>query len=833
MDVVPDWVIFMEQFIGKWSPAGQFLTVEQHLDDTVNVMKYLLKKNVTAQTITASGLSEQEFKKLAIYCAYVHDIGKCTAAFRYKVPGQGAVLSAEGFDPDYIEHSPHALAGATIQNMVFGVPEQICDITAAHHGSTRKLGKAGQYRYQKKKYVINYYPAGHSEPYIKEWEKIYNNSIRESGIQEWPEIGINAQFCMTGLLIMADWIASNEDYFPLGAVTDQKARCESAFKKLDLPEIWSPSCAVITDEIFAERFGFPPNRLQEAAVRAAETEAGPGLMIIESTMGTGKTEAALSAAEILGYYSGSGGMCFGLPTQATANGLLPRIAHWAGDVSDGIRTYVRLAHGNAGTNRFYKKLSVSDSEGITVNQWLSGKHRALLSDFVVGTVDQILMSGLRQKFFMLLHYGLSGKTVIIDEVHAYDTYMSSYMENVLAWLGNYGVPVILLSATLTAQKRNAFVKAYTGRDLSENVTAYPCITLADRTGSSVRPVSPDMPEKKVRIQKADRKQTVKDVIRDLRNGGCAGIITNCVSEAQLIADELNETAPDGYKIILIHSRYLPAHREKLEREITQSVGKESKKEDRDRVIIVGTQVLEQSLDIDFDVLYTELCPMDLLLQRIGRLHRHTVHDAGRPDNLKDPVCKVYETGIGDTVYHPYIIRRTRETLQDSISLPSDIRHLTECVYDVDCGTAGADKREYEKLMTEMKIHAGDFMLPYPSECPEFIGLNSDAPVPESVRYKMNSMDIILLVRHEDGSLACFDGRKIPDVPTPEDRAVIARQILKLRYKKDTVRLLQSQDLPKWTDDFNERFLIINRQGDADFRKVSFNYSEYYGLREVK
>lgn len=823
----------MSRFIGKWNTAGQFLTVEQHMIDTASVMKYLLKRNVTDQTVSASKLARLEFEKLAIYCAYIHDIGKCTAAFQYKVPWKRAELSEEGFDPDYIEKSPHALAGAAIQNVVFDVPESICDITAAHHGSTRKLGKAGQYSYQKKKYINNYYLPDSSEYYLQEWRKIFDNALRESEIKEWPEIGINAQFFMTGLVIMADWIASNEDYFPLEEVINQKARCESAFKKLDLPDMWSPSYANVTDEIFSERFGFFPNRLQQAAIQIAETESGPGLMIIESTMGTGKTEAALSAAEILGYYSGSGGMCFGLPTQATANGLLPRIAHWAGDVSDGIRTSIRLAHGNAGMNRFYKKLSVSDSEGITVNQWLSGKHRALLSDFVVGTVDQILMSGLRQKFFMLLHYGLSGKTVIIDEVHAYDTYMSSYMENVLAWLGSYGVPVILLSATLTAQKRNSFVKAYTGRDLSENVTAYPCITWADRTGNRVRPVNLDIPERKVRIQEPGRKQIVKDVIKDLHNGGCAGIITNYVSEAQLIADELKEAARDNYKIILIHSRYLPAHREKLEREIARSVGKESKKEDRNRVIIVGTQVLEQSLDIDFDVLYTELCPMDLLLQRIGRLHRHTVHDAGRPDNLKDPVCKVYETGRRDIIYHPYIIRRTQETLQDSISLPSGIRHLTECVYNVDCGTAGEDKKEYEKLMTEMTIHAGDFMLPYPSECPEFIGLNSDTPVPESVRYKMNSMDVLLLVRHKDGSLACFDGRKIPDVPNPEDRAVIAQQTLRLRYKEDTVRLLQSQELPKWTDDFNERFLIVNEQGDADFKKVSFNYSEYYGLREVK
>ena len=822
----------MSLFIGKWDTANRFLTVEQHLIDTASAMRYLLKRNVTEQTVNASNLSRKEFEKLAIYCAYIHDIGKCTAAFQYKVPWKRAELLEEGFDPDYVEKSPHALAGAAIQNIVFGVPESICDITAAHHGSTRERGRAGQYRYQKKKYVNNYFLAGHSDSYLKEWNQIYNDAIRESEIEEWPAVSINTQFLVTGLVIMADWIASNEDYFPLGEVPNQRARFETGIKKLDLPDIWSPSYATITDEIFAERFGFYPNRLQEEAIQIAEEEAGPGLMIIESTMGSGKTEAALSAAELLSYYSGTGGIYFGLPTQATANGLLPRVSDWAADVSIGVRTSIRLAHGNAGMNEFYKQFSISDSKGITVNQWLSGRHRALLSDFVVGTVDQILMSSLRQKFFMLLHYGMSGKTIIIDEVHAYDTYMSSYMENVLAWLGNYAVPVILLSATLTEQKRNAFVKAYTGKALSENVTAYPCITWANKAENYVRPVDLNMPEKQIGIQKTDRKQLIKEVMEDLQSGGCAGIITNYVSEAQKIADELKEAFPVDYNIILIHARYLPEHREKLEKEVTRLVGKKSKKKDRNKVIIVGTQVLEQSLDIDLDVLYTELCPMDLLLQRIGRLHRHTIHDAERPDTLKNPICKVYETE-GKSIYHPYIIMKTRDTLPHKISLPSDIRPLIEQVYDINCGVVVKEKEDYKKYIREMTIHAGDFMLPYPEECREFTGLTTDAAAMESVRYKMNSMNVLLLVRHSDGSLSCFDGRNIADIPNPEDMAAIGEQVLKLYYEENVARALQLQELPSWTGKYTEKFLIVDENGNADFEKISFNYSEYYGLRRVK
>ena len=821
----------MRTFVGKWNNSSRYSTVRQHLLDTGSVMRYLLKRNVTEQTVRASGLSKTEFEKLAVYCAHIHDIGKCTAAFQYKTPWGATELGKERFSPEYAEYSPHALAGAAIQNIVFGVPEPVCDITAAHHGTTRPRGKDKKYTTQMNKYIQNYYPSDHAEEYIAEWEWIYKEAIKESGIEKWPDVCIDAQILITGLVIMADWLASNEEYFPLGETSNQGVRCENAYKKIDLPDIWSPLDTHLPEDAFSGRFGFRPNILQKTVLQIAEMQSGPGLMIIESTMGTGKTEAALAAAEILSSHSGAGGIYFGLPTQATANGMLPRFARWADHVSGGIRTSFRLAHGNARMNEFYKKYPISDSKGITINQWLSGKHRALLSDFVVGTVDQLLLSSVRQKFFMLLHYGMSGKTVIIDEVHAYDTYMKSYMENVLAWLSSYGVPVILLSATLTQESRNALVKAYTGKELCSNAQDYPCVIWASRTGNFISPVHFSSRDKKINIQKVHRRQIARDVIEDIRDGGCAGIITNYVSDAQQIASELKDLVPADYKVILLHSRYLPAHREELEKQIVQAVGKNSRSADRNKVIVVGTQVLEQSLDIDFDVLYTEICPIDMLLQRIGRLHRHEFHDSDRPDMLKEPVCKVYETqGKDFMIYSPYILRRTRDVLPGSVHIPSDIRPLIERVYDLEQGATGADKTEYENAIRSKKCHAEDFMLPYPWECSEFKDMNAKTGDIEGVRDDMNTMRILLLVKRKNGSFACFDGRPIPDAPGPDDKALIAEQRLSIHYDDRIVQCLQSQELPSWASEYNEAFLIVDEQGNADFGKIRFNYSKYYGLR---
>lgn len=176
-------------------------------------------------------------------------------------------------------------------------------------------------------------------------------------------------------------------------------------------------------------------------------------------MGIGKTEAALAATEILASRFGYGGMFFGLPTQATANGIFDRIHSWASGTDD-IHS-LRLAHGMTDMNDEYcemfhgraSDISDDDNDNIMVHTWFEGRKQALLSEFVVATVDQFLMASLKQKHVMLRHLGLAGKTVIIDECHAYDRYMYVYLENSLRWMAAYNVPVIILSATLPPDKR--------------------------------------------------------------------------------------------------------------------------------------------------------------------------------------------------------------------------------------------------------------------------------------------------------------------------------------------------------------------------------------------
>ena len=198
-----------------------------------------------------------------------------------------------------------------------------------------------------------------------------------------------------------------------------------------------------------------PNSLQSEILDITGDADKPGIYILEAPMGIGKTEAALSAAEILAAKYGSGGVFFGMPTQATSNGIFVRLEDWAKKNADEEKTLhsIRLAHAAAELNDDYHDLVSGDSvmydedgSGLVVHSGLSGRKQALLSDFVIGTVDQMLLAALKQKHVMLRHLGLAGKVVIVDECQAYDAYMNCYLDRVMTWLGVYKVPVIILSS---------------------------------------------------------------------------------------------------------------------------------------------------------------------------------------------------------------------------------------------------------------------------------------------------------------------------------------------------------------------------------------------------
>ncbi|PZU03125.1 MAG: CRISPR-associated helicase Cas3', partial [Francisella sp.] len=437
-----------------------------------------------------------------------------------------------------------------------------------------------------------------------------------------------------------------------------------------------------------------------------------GLLIIEAPMGQGKTEAALMCAHVLADKFGLGGIFFGLPTMATSNPMFGRVREWLDAVPAEDQSSITLAHSKAGLNDDYQQLMPwSDSMAVyddsvdtqreasaIVHEWFLGRKRAILADHVVGTIDQALFTGLKSKHVVLRHLGLAGKVVIIDEVHAADVYMREYLKVVLEWLGVYRAPVILMSATLPPAQRHelalAYAKGRNGRDANVALTTtdeYPLMTSVS-DGIAQRGTSASATARQVALQfMGDSLDELIELIEDrMSDGGCVGIIRDTVARAQETFDILNSQL--NCEVMLVHSRFLAPQRARREADLVRRLGR-SGGDRPNRIVVVGTQVLEQSLDVDFDLLISDIAPMDLLLQRIGRLHRH---DRQRPLPMREATCLVtgvdawqedgpqFSQGV-DLVYEPSALLCTAAILQalddGNVTLPHDIPRLVRTAYD--------------------------------------------------------------------------------------------------------------------------------------------------------
>ena len=611
---------------------SEWLPLCVHLNDTAEIMKHLLEEFVSDSFSFSCGLDKSELYKTALFVVGVHDIGKATVAFQFKishsVPERFKALEHYIKMPDFMDSArmritPHALAGEIILRY-FGCPAGIATIVGAHHGIPSDIDDICKQNLSKedKKNIVgfeNYF--GNDEKYREIFKSVWKSFIDEAlefsgltSLNELPELNSHAQMILCGLLIMADWIASNVNLFPLISVDDNEEninyseRSETAWEKLDFPDMWKSMRKEYSNTEFKNVFGFVPNDIQKALIEIVENSEKSGIYILEAPMGCGKTEASLSSAEVLAGKFDKNGLFFGLPTQATANGLFPRIQQWSEKQSETDRHSIQLKHSSASLNEAFQhiKNGIPDEEndsGLIVHSWFCGNKKACLADFVVATVDQMLMSALKRKHVMLLHLGLSEKIVIIDEVHAYDAYMNRYLERALQWLGSYHTPVILLSATLPAKRRISLIRSYLGtkksdKKFEENIS-YPVITWTDGKKICQKNLTYNGKSNSVKIKKCSTDSIFPDIINVVKNGGCVGIIVNTVKRAQHIAETIRNSITEN--VLLYHAQYIMPDRTLKEEELLRKTGKNSTSETRKGFVAVGTQVLEQSLDIDFDM----------------------------------------------------------------------------------------------------------------------------------------------------------------------------------------------------------------------------------------
>jgi CRISPR-associated endonuclease/helicase Cas3 len=834
------WAKSPNKYGGTEQPEGSWLPLHLHMSDSVEIAKYLWDYWIPPGTKDVVGKDHERGRRTFLFLAGAHDVGKATPAFQSK----NSELLQNVLDLDLIvekmndpSKAPHDLAGhIIIQKFLRAAPlnyskfdaDMLAVVVGGHHGISPDVNSLMELTASWKENT------GIGNP---GWDgvqrELFDYAVFMSGIDllEMKNEGISvpAQAILTGLVIMTDWLASDEKLFSYcgdefqgrGASAELAAE---AWDNLQLPPYWisgNIDAKIPLADFFRSRFDLPPGSkprpIQQAVVEVLQNAKSPGIVVIEAPMGEGKTEAALLAAEIMAASTGRGGAFIGLPTQATTDGIFPRVEEWIKRI-DTENHSLYLAHGKAEFNDAFQNLArISGSTqvwddgseanahyGAVAHDWMQGRKKGILSDFVVGTVDQVLMAALRQRHLALRHLGFANKAVIIDEVHAYDSYMYQYLEMALQWLGAYGVPVIILSATLPAQKRKALVDAYLNCDSAQaqdlaSASAYPLITYTDKENVRYREVESSGRNLPVEIEFIEDGELI-DVLDDyLSDGGCACVICNTVKRAQQTARELAGRFGGDF-VELFHSQFLSADRIEKEKNLRFMLGRDGANRPP-KYIVVGTQVLEQSLDVDFDFMITDIAPVDLLLQRIGRLHRH--ERGNRPHKLKQARCLILGADMEDDlpkfergseiIYGRYLLERTFARVRDVqiINLPDDISDFVQYVY---CESDDiipeawqedyAEAKQEQKRRTEKKTaKAKVFRLHNVGENDTLIDWintradDSDAQGEASVRDTSDSLEVVVVQKKKNEAIHLLPwigaeigaaGAEIPIDQTPDD-----------------------------------------------------------------
>lgn len=694
-----------------WAKSGEAFGhgLLAHLLDVAAVAEVLLQREPEATRRWAAsrlGFSLAELPRWVAAGAGLHDFGKGIPGFQFKWPegAQRDLAAGLPFPTHACEAARHDAATALLLEPVWHEAceaplswlQQVVRAISAHHGFYLGLNDVAKARPRREPVEWN---AARREIFAAYWQ-----CLSPQGLPAKEMLDLSAMTWLAGLTSIADWIASNPEWFPQGErcvrLDDYYAgACQLAERALDAID-WrlSPLAAdatASTVDLMSRMLGTSgaePRPLQLAGDALLASAAGPCLLLVEAPMGEGKTELAFLAWLRLQAANQHRGLYMALPTQATGNAmfqrLLPFLQAFLEHPGD-----IQLVHGGAAMNPEWVRLRDIDhsrAETLSASSWFAQRRRPLLSPYGVGTIDQALLGVLCTKHHFVRLWGLANRVVVLDEVHAYDTYTSGLMVALLEWLKSLGSSVILMSATLPAKRRQQLLQAW-DRDLvdTEEDVAYPRLSVLDGRGLRQQHVAA-RPMATIQWQGlVESIDTMAALAGELAGrGGCVAVVVNTVGRAQALFRLLQAECGEDVQLLLFHARFPADQRSALEGQVLATFGKDGVRPAK--AILVATQVIEQSLDVDFDVMLSDLAPVDLLLQRAGRLHRHR---RARPEPHRVPVLHVaglvhdrfpdIKTTHWGHVYDPYILGRSWAFLrhESQCQLPQDIDRLVQTVYD--------------------------------------------------------------------------------------------------------------------------------------------------------
>lgn len=669
-----------------------------HLIDTSALARVLLNEVIPAGLQDA--LSRQgrrtwsEVESSIVNLAGWHDVGKASCGFQNLVKS-ACPVELQGLK-DGSRVSGHDQAGAYLawdRLGDLGWRTQACQIIGGHHGVIPAAPSP----------MIRRFGGATAVDGVESFDGLTSARdellalVADATGAKFVELSAEAPFAVVSLavVVLADWLASQEWFLQaqqqrhtvfdpviwyrhaeeLARVAVREAGLMSAPLRRCNPEVLFP---------------FPLSRLQSSIAKQFHP-SGAGIMVITAPTGEGKTEAALLAARAFGEATGRSGFFFAMPTTSTADALVGRLSRFIAE-ANGPEAHLGLVHSLASMHPSSHRRNSSDTEtAVQASRWLRGGRRGVLGPFAVGTIDQVLLGGLRVKHSPLRLFGAATKTLIVDEAHTFDPYMRGLLVRVLEWLGALDVPVVVASATLPSLRAGELVDAYrrgTGKaDGPVPDIPYPGWVAWNANNGEF--MGESLPARlswqlRLRVEPTPDGELLNRIaasaVDACRDGGCVLLVRSTVKEAQRTAMAVRALDPE-LEVGLLHARLKVGERRSRAEDLERRFGPGANRPHR--YVLVATQIVEQSLDVDFDTLICDLAPVAQLLQRAGRVHRHEGRQ--RPQRHAEPVATAFVPHntsapvLRSPIYAEADLRAAFELLGSErlIEVPGGVKELVE------------------------------------------------------------------------------------------------------------------------------------------------------------
>lgn len=697
-----------------WAKLNPYKSLSDHMYETGIVAKKFLKHTKYKALIPLfeecinNKLTDEEIINTLSSIIALHDIGKCWPDFQLKAKNNHDYHIERELDllkkqkmynrfvikPDHFRHelSSSIIIRETMIDKCYDedTSKSIASIYENHHlsdspdgiNTIKENGLAKGNAPEKWKRVRKFL--------IDSTERVFSPSkfeLKKDKIEQFNVL-------LLGFLYRCDWISSSlfskEIHFD-----SYQEYTEYVNRTVDnyIADMGIQAIPMINHKIsFEELFPNIPKKslrpLQQMVEKLVLNDPNFDCLIIEDLTGSGKTESGLLAGINAMYAANKQGIFFGLPTNATEQAMNPRVQAALNSLYGA--NSVSVTHAS-GKSWIYDEMMHFDEDDKVKKFYASERETKLIYPFSTGTVDQIERCVQMRKYMLISLTDLVTKAVIIDEMHAYDMYMLGILETALQWLKKFHVPVIVMSATLPDTIKKIIHSVYsTEKYISQS--AYPLITKYSNGHFDTFKVDAyENREYPIRLNKLDfsNKESVYDNIismiqNKIENGGNIVCVLNSVKNAKGLFSAIKEKLPDVEKILFI-GRDTLEHKEQKSALLINKYGKDRINRPR-KSIVIATQIIEQSLDLDFDYMITEIAPIDLLLQRFGRWHRHP--DVGTIREISNIDCNievVYSIFLKDHKVYADSIKLLENTLNYlksnvSLKIPEETRDAINYVY---------------------------------------------------------------------------------------------------------------------------------------------------------